>query len=331
MKWHPTLRPWLSDTPEETRYVGLVLNGSLENKVVTREREPFFVMVKEREGSDFDDWDAMYGNWPPWRLIEPRRAEIETYEYRSYRWGTEQMGVWQLCGTWPPPVNPTNEDSPGDQFIIRDVEMDGTHRWYTMRIEEDQWIVEVNDYYVQRGRAGGKAAAAERWVQENLRANPGASVMRVSSDGNEWAEFDVRDPALIRYTSADDANRGVEALRQMSAATAQAAASMTAMGQAIAACAMNITLNDEQRRTLDEVIFNRPFRSTQFGLSNSDVTPPSSFVSPDSMSMSFDLERTDVCWKNVTGVECGEPSDPESDNGLCSAHLEEVRSKVKMK
>lgn len=49
--------------------------------------------------------------------------------------------------------------------------------------------------------------------------------------------------------------------------------------------------------------------------------------SPDAMSMNFDLVPTDICWKKVSGLECGEPSDPESETGMCAAHKAEVKAK----
>jgi len=49
-------------------------------------------------------------------------------------------------------------------------------------------------------------------------------------------------------------------------------------------------------------------------------------LSPDSSTVLFDLEATKICWVKVVGIECGEPSDPESETGQCSTHRAETRA-----
>lgn len=52
-------------------------------------------------------------------------------------------------------------------------------------------------------------------------------------------------------------------------------------------------------------------------------------TSADAMVMRFDLAPTDVCWKKVSGIECGEPSDPDSETGVCAKHRQEIRDRYR--
>jgi hypothetical protein len=52
-------------------------------------------------------------------------------------------------------------------------------------------------------------------------------------------------------------------------------------------------------------------------------------TSADAMIMRFDLAPTDLCWKKVAGIECGEPSDPDSETGVCAKHRQEYRDRYR--
>lgn len=71
----------------------------------------------------------------------------------------------------------------------------------------------------------------------------------------------------------------------------------------------------ERRRTLRNRIFG----------SSAD------YLGPDQMQVKFDLIPTDICWKKVSGIECGEPSDSESETGMCITHRQEIRDNLKAK
>lgn len=70
--------------------------------------------------------------------------------------------------------------------------------------------------------------------------------------------------------------------------------------------------------------FNAPARRILDEFQNRDYD-----YSPDAHTKRFDLEATKVCWKKVVGLECGEPSDPDSETGICKRHREEIQNKVK--